>query len=64
LYEGLGLTGSIRVRFMFVYEDFMCDFLVLNVISLMPKASPHFGSVAGTELVTSRWPLRGEERSY
>jgi len=35
---------------MFVYEVSMCDFLVLNVISLMPKGPQHFGSVAGTRV--------------
>jgi hypothetical protein len=28
----------------------MCYFLHLNVISLMPKGPPHFGSVAGTRV--------------
>ena len=26
---------------MFVYDEFMCDFLLLNVISLMLKGPPH-----------------------
>jgi hypothetical protein len=53
LYQNLGLTGSIRVRAMFVYEDSMLIFLSLMLFSLCLKDPNILVPLPGDELVTS-----------